>query len=187
MTASDGKLSKLELYVQVVKKISGGTKLRLPNPFNPFPRPRPLTLPGVTSYQTPPITQKILPMKENITTTYLTPSPPYDKRYNYVPPSIIQEDKEKIPDAPLTATSSEIPPDQKVKQAPDLTVTFVAVVGSVFAIFLAVGIIALMFRKKICLGRSKDVKEDMVSLIEIKDFYVSECYLLRGKNHLPTS
>lgn len=56
------------------------------------------------------------------------------------------------------------PLDQAVRSVPDLTVTLVPIV-SVCAIFLAVGIIALVFRKKICLGRTKDSKEDMVSWI----------------------
>lgn len=53
-----------------------------------------------------------------------------------------------------------VPLDQPVKSEPDLTITLVPVV-SVCAIFLAVGIIALVFRKKICLGRTKGSKEDM--------------------------
>lgn len=53
--------------------------------------------------------------------------------------------------------------DQPVKSEPDLMVTLVPVI-SVCAIFLTVGIIAMLFRKKICLGRVKESKEDMVSL-----------------------
>ncbi|KAF2903975.1 hypothetical protein ILUMI_02199, partial [Ignelater luminosus] len=52
------------------------------------------------------------------------------------------------------------PLDQAVRSVPDLTVALVPIV-SVCGIFLAVGIIALVFRKKICLGRTKDSKEDM--------------------------
>lgn len=54
--------------------------------------------------------------------------------------------------------------DQPVKSVPDLTVTLVPVI-SVCVIFLIVGGIALIFRKKICLGRTKSAKDDMVSLI----------------------
>ncbi|KAF5299462.1 hypothetical protein FQR65_LT01042 [Abscondita terminalis] len=53
-----------------------------------------------------------------------------------------------------------LPVDQPVKSIPDLTITIVPVV-SVIAIFLGVGVIALLFRKKICLGRTKESKEDM--------------------------
>ncbi|XP_031334393.1 tyrosine kinase receptor Cad96Ca-like isoform X1 [Photinus pyralis] len=52
------------------------------------------------------------------------------------------------------------PIDQPVKSVPDLTITLVPIV-SVVAIFLGVGIIALLFRKKICMGRIKESKDDM--------------------------
>lgn len=56
------------------------------------------------------------------------------------------------------------PVDQPVKSVPDLAVTLVPVI-SVCVIFLIVGGIALIFRKKICLGRTKSTKDDMVSFI----------------------
>lgn len=130
--------------------------------FSSFLRPPKLPPPPLVSpvlYDTTPLTEKVYPKKENIT-TYLTTAPPFDKRFNYSP----QPTSEAKPLETVTAASSETPVDQRIKQAPDLTMTLVPVL-SVFAIFLAVGFIALMFRKKIYLGRSKDVKEDMVSII----------------------
>lgn len=67
------------------------------------------------------------------------------------------EDNSKRP----ALESNLIPDDQPVKSVSDLTVTVVPIV-SVCAIFLMVGIIALVFRKKICLGRTKNNKDDMV-------------------------
>lgn len=56
--------------------------------------------------------------------------------------------------------------DQAVKSVPDLTVTLVPII-TVCAIFLAVGTIALVLRKKICFGQTKALKEDMVSIFGI--------------------
>ncbi|GJQ72955.1 hypothetical protein Trydic_g1597 [Trypoxylus dichotomus] len=158
ITAFDGiQLSKLEMYLEVVKRLTAN-KMRLPN-FNPFPtfvkqKSTPPPISPIT-HDTTALTEKAPPPKENLT-TYLTPSPPYDKRFNH-PQQLTTEGK--IPET-ITAASSETPVDQRMKQAPDLTVTLVPIF-SVFAIFLAVGFVALMFRKKIYLGRTKDVKEDM--------------------------
>jgi hypothetical protein len=52
--------------------------------------------------------------------------------------------------------------DQAVKSPPDLTVTVVPII-SVCAVFLMVGIIAAVFRKKIHLGKPKGSKDDIVS------------------------
>lgn len=52
--------------------------------------------------------------------------------------------------------------DQAVKSPPDVTVTVVPII-SVCVVFLMVGIIALVFRKKIHLGKPKSSKEDIVS------------------------
>ncbi|KAK9686223.1 Protein tyrosine and serine/threonine kinase, partial [Popillia japonica] len=151
ITANDGKVtSKFEMYAEVK---NNANKL-----FSSFLRPPKLPPPPLVSpvlYDTTPLTEKVYPKKENIT-TYLTTAPPFDKRFNYSP----QPTSEAKPLETVTAASSETPVDQRIKQAPDLTMTLVPVL-SVFAIFLAVGFIALMFRKKIYLGRSKDVKEDM--------------------------
>lgn len=160
ITGFDGRVpAKLELYAEVVKKITGN-KPRLPN-FNPFIglKPKPPSYPQPSlPYNITPVTEKVSINKENIT-TYLTPVPPYEKRYNYTPQPQVAKTAEVV-----TAVSSETPTDQRLKAAPDLTTTLVPVL-SVLAIFLVVGFIAVMFRKKIYLGRSKDVKEDMVSEI----------------------
>lgn len=57
-----------------------------------------------------------------------------------------------------------LPHDQPVRSGvQELAVTLVPVI-SVCAIFIAVGVIALLFRKKLCLARSKHCKDkDMVS------------------------
>lgn len=60
-------------------------------------------------------------------------------------------------------TNSLQPVDQAVKSPNDISTTMVPII-SVCAVFLTVAIIAIVFRKKIYLGKSKDSKEDMVRL-----------------------
>lgn len=55
------------------------------------------------------------------------------------------------------------PIDRPVKSVPDLAVTLIPII-SVCVIFLIVGGVALIFRKKICIGRAKSTKDDMVSV-----------------------
>ncbi|KAJ8939584.1 hypothetical protein NQ314_011081, partial [Rhamnusium bicolor] len=50
--------------------------------------------------------------------------------------------------------------DDPVKSPPEFTATVIPII-SVCAVFLTVGIIAVVFRKKIYVGKSKDSKEDM--------------------------
>lgn len=59
------------------------------------------------------------------------------------------------------------PVDQAVKSPSDLTVTIVPVI-SVCIVFLIVGVIAVIFRKKIYLGKPKGSKDDIVS----KNIYI---------------
>ncbi|KRT84678.1 Cadherin, partial [Oryctes borbonicus] len=161
ISAFDGRqLSKLEMYAEVVKRLNANKRLP-PFPFaGPFLKQKsssPPILPitrNATAFTEKPLAPPA-PANKNIT-TYLTPAPPYDRRFNHPQQPLTEL---KVLET-VTAASSETPVDQRMKQAPDLTVTLVPIL-SVFAIFLAVGFIALMFRKKIYLGRSKDVKEDM--------------------------
>lgn len=57
-----------------------------------------------------------------------------------------------------------LPFDQPVTSPPELTATLVPIV-SVCAVFLTVGIFAIVFRKKICLLKSDDSKDDMVNIL----------------------
>lgn len=70
---------------------------------------------------------------------------------------------------PTTATAvdkdveatNELLVDQSVKSPPELTATIIPI-ASVIAVFLIVGVVAIVFRKKIYLGKPKDSKDDMV-------------------------
>lgn len=76
-----------------------------------------------------------------------------------------EKNKSEIPNNDLS------PVDQPVKSVSDLTITLAPVV-SVCAIFLVVGIIALVFRKKICLGRTKSNKDEMVSYFTLYFIFI---------------
>ncbi|XP_023311404.1 tyrosine kinase receptor Cad96Ca, partial [Anoplophora glabripennis] len=60
----------------------------------------------------------------------------------------------------IESTNELLAVDQSVKSLPELTATVIPI-ASVFAVFLTVGVIAMVFRKKIYLGKPKDSKEDM--------------------------
>ncbi|XP_018563441.2 tyrosine kinase receptor Cad96Ca-like, partial [Anoplophora glabripennis] len=60
----------------------------------------------------------------------------------------------------IESTNELLTVDQSVKSLPELTATVIPI-ASVFAVFLTVGVIAMVFRKKIYLGKPKDSKEDM--------------------------
>lgn len=57
--------------------------------------------------------------------------------------------------------TNELLVDQSANTPPELTATVIPI-ASVFAVFLTVGVIAMVFRKKIYLGKPKDSKDDMV-------------------------
>ncbi|KAJ3640586.1 hypothetical protein Zmor_027142 [Zophobas morio] len=63
-------------------------------------------------------------------------------------------------DVPSTQNYDENKFDQAVKSPPDIAVTVVPII-SVCAVFLMVGVIAVVFRKKIHLGKPKGSKDDI--------------------------
>lgn len=76
------------------------------------------------------------------------------------------EEPAPVPDVDntLDETEPEVrPTDLPVKQPPELAVTLIPVI-SVCAIFLGVAVIAVLFRNKIYLVRTKSGKDDMVGL-----------------------
>lgn len=105
------------------------------------------------------------------TKTHLLPVAKLPETTSNVPEDtddVLKDDKKKtnIPNNDLSAV------DQPVKSASDLTITLAPVV-SVCAIFLVVGIVAFVFRKKICFSRTKSSKDDMVSIHLTIECYVS--------------
>lgn len=104
-------------------------------------------------------------------TTQLQPTNPLVPKFEY-PPGTRPDLKKNNADKDIHLLTNEIDIDGSianategaVKSVPDLTTTIVPV-ASVCAIFLIVGAIALLFRKKICPSRSTAKKAKMVSFI----------------------
>lgn len=108
-----------------------------------------------------PIHTHLLPV--NISANSANPSigKPSTAYSSTLPP--IGEEGDGFEDNSILSNHSPLPADSPVKSLTDLTVTVVPAV-SVLAIFLAVAVIALVFRKKICMGRVKGTKDDIVSI-----------------------
>lgn len=80
-----------------------------------------------------------------------------DEKQTTTVASTTVKDKEELNDL---VNRNLLPVDQAVKSQPEIATTVVPIV-SVCAVFLTVGIIAFVFRKKIYLGKPKDSKDDM--------------------------
>ncbi|CAH0559226.1 unnamed protein product [Brassicogethes aeneus] len=101
------------------------------------------------------VEKPILPKK-----THLTRLEPVNKKQNKT--DITTQPTSKAPEVPVKDEKSNeiVPYDQAVKSQPELTATIVPIV-SVCGVFLVVGLLAIIFRKKICPAKPDDTKDDM--------------------------
>ncbi|XP_017781118.1 PREDICTED: tyrosine kinase receptor Cad96Ca [Nicrophorus vespilloides] len=164
---SDGHLgAKSEVFARIVKDSSQPTNrskihppgfLPYPPGFNPPTSQIPTFPPRPSPGQVPHFQEK----------TY--PEPVVSKNSTHLVPVGLQTSTPRVETTsfpqviPLNETDSDnelIPVDRPLKSVPDLAVTLVPVV-SVCIIFVIVGSVALVFRKKLCAARAKKCKEDM--------------------------
>lgn len=166
VTASDGELSaKFEVFVNILNDSA------LPNSAPVFPGskqtglgpPSFLTIPNFNQRPKNPTTatsrQPYFQQKPN-PSTHLRP-------VKIEPINIDPEEKKETTVVKVETTTKSHENrtvDQAVKTPPDIAVTVVPII-SVCAVFLMVGIIAVVFRKKIHLGKPKSSKDDIVSYL----------------------
>ncbi|KYB29498.1 tyrosine kinase receptor Cad96Ca isoform X2 [Tribolium castaneum] len=163
VTASDGELAaKFEVFVNILKDSDPNSSLNFPgSKQNGLVPPPFLTIPNFNQRPKSPTTatsrQPHFQPKPNVT-TLLRP-------IKIEPVKNEIDEKEEATTRKITKTTPTVQPlnktiDQAVKTPPDLAVTVVPII-SVCAVFLMVGIIAIVFRKKIHLGKPKSSKDDI--------------------------
>ncbi|KAF5289644.1 hypothetical protein FQA39_LY15002 [Lamprigera yunnana] len=186
VTASDGDLTaKTEVWVNIIGSTGNRPKSSFTSNINAYAikhqdnRLRPpalLSFPNFSSGQPPPLIANnprpypgqnptITLNTNNISKTHLIPVRNRTDEISNALRNLTRKAESMLIETTTKVLSDErnqvtVPIDQTLKSIPELTVTIVPIV-SVIAIFLTVGIVALLFRKKICLGRTKDSKEDM--------------------------
>lgn len=192
VTAYDGQLTaKLEVYVNILNSTSSSFSPQSPKMPHQFPglksppgfmpnfnaRPPPAVPknpPAEIANNPPPMPSQphFLPKTERPAKNSTTLLRPVKVATNDVKNELEEETTttrrsttKKTTATPVSGgnTNNISPLDQAVKSDPDLTVTIVPII-SVCAIFLMVGIIAIVFRKKIHLGKPKAAKDDMVRI-----------------------
>lgn len=177
VTVSDGTLlAKNEVWVNIINgsSPSSSKQNRVRPPFLQLPsnlpgyRPPP-SLPSNNLQERPPIEHPLGTSTPHITATSSPTKLHLQPVMNTTSPVTLST--QIIPDITIASTTtirnilstnmSMYPADMPVKSPPDLTMTLVPVF-SVCAIFLTVGILAVIFRKRIYIGRVKNSKEEMV-------------------------
>lgn len=190
VTISDGELTaKSEIFVNVINSSNTYTPTRNGPPFLSQPsfdtRPRPLIPPGLDIFNRPVenpaninkrVQTKTYPTddtnsssvdRQNSMTTVLFPKNPEIPQFEYPSPNKPDLKTNRI-DGALQSTNENLKhrtnlTDNTVKPVSDLATTIIPVT-SIFAIFIIVGIMAVIFRKKICPSRSNSKKANMVSM-----------------------
>lgn len=186
VTATDGKLTaKSEVWVNIMNGSSSSYTPSSPNrmrpPFlslppgfsnRPPPQPPP-SMPPLRDERPPPEHPLGTPAPRPVNKTLLQPvitnnDYPTSSKELSTPKVIVTTSSTTISDAEVeidpNSTNANITGvftnDLPVESPPELSITLIFVLG-ICAVFLTVGLLAVVFRKKIYFGRTKNSKEDM--------------------------